>query len=405
MKRVAFVSHHRVFPATSGNRQRILALTRAVRALGHEVTFFFITENAEKDGFDEKLLQEHQAEFGPDRFVLIDYPRSKLRKYAGRLLSFWKTKKFKLLFNLKGAHHSEIDGGYFGYYSEGISNHVGDTRFDVVFAEYIFTSLAFGAFNPEAVKVLDTHDSFADRHLAFMHLPDPVASYWISVAPEEEVRAFRRADVVVAIQEREAEDFRARIGSGSPDVVTVSHIATLPERVANYDSADAVFIGANTKANAVSLSWFIEQVLPHIRAEAPDFRLHVVGSICLSVQDQPGLVRHDVIDDWSEAYRLGSITINPTLLGTGINIKLLDAMAVGSPTVATRFGSRGLPQRFHKGIITTEPDDPMAFARAVLTLINDRQLRESEGRRAREAALEWNQEQMTSLARILEWKA
>lgn len=399
--RVAFVSPHPLFPTISGNRERILTLVRSVRALGHDVSFFYIVENAAREGFNETLLQKHQEELGKDNFFIINLGKTKARRSLERALLFWKTQKFKRIFDNKNSFYRALDEDYYNFYSEQISRFTESKNFDVVFCEYIFTSKAFEAFPENVLKVIDTHDSFGDRHKKFLHLKNGATAYWMSIPPGEEVRAFRRADVIVAIQEDEAEDFRARLGSSEPEVVTISHFISIPTRTVNYDSADAIFIGSDNSSNVISIKWFIDNVIPIIREEFQNFKLHLVGKVCSEIEDSDFVVKHYFMDDISESYKFGSISVNPTLLGTGINIKLLDAMAAGAATVTTHFGAQRLPTRFRSGVVVPETDDPAAFAREMRILVGDAAQRAQQGARARAAALEWNREQMASCQSLL----
>lgn len=400
MKQIAFISHFSIVPADSGNRQRILTLVRAVKSLGYDVRYFFITE----DDVDDELIEKHNSIFHPDFFSIIRLKKSALDMFIYKIHHYYWAilRRIRRKIGMTSGYYHSLDEVYSPYYTKELRKVTANTRFDAVFVEYVFASAAFEAFKDTPVKVLDTHDAFADRHLKFLHTPNPAKAYWFSVPPAEEVRAFRRADVVVAIQDDEAEDFRKRIGPDGPEVVTVSHFITIPESSANYEAADAVFIGSGGDANIESVTWFTEKVLPLIKEQAPAFRLHLVGSICKAVPDHKDLVKHNFLDDLADAYRFGSITINPTRIGTGINIKLLDAMACGSPTVASSFGVRGLPERFRQGVIEAGSDEPQTFADRMIELIKDTELRQRAGQRARQAAIEWNREQTTNLQAILD---
>lgn len=396
MKNVAFVCSIPLFPPSAGNRIRALNLARAIKSMGCNVTFFFITSET----LSPHDLECHKNEFGEENFIHISRSKWATYAYFMRRIGWEMLRRLRRLMRAEGGYYHAIDELYSPYYTAELRKFCKKIDFDTVFVTYAFNSAAFKAFDRSTLKVLDTHDAFADRHKKFLHTKNPTTSYWYSVPPEQEIRAFRRSDIVISIQEAEAVDFKARIGNDKPEVLTISHFITMPDRLADYERTDAVFVGSGGETNSYSVSWFIEHVIPIIVAEIPHFRLHVFGSVCKAIRDYPGIVKHDYIENLADAYQYGSITINPTLMGTGINIKLLDAMACGSPTVATDFGVRGLPERFRQGVLVTENGASEEFARQVIALATDRSYREKMGAQARDAAQRWNEEQMSILASL-----
>jgi glycosyltransferase involved in cell wall biosynthesis len=86
------------------------------------------------------------------------------------------------------------------------------------------------------------------------------------------------------------------------------------------------------------------------------------------------------------------------LSGSGVRVKLLEAFAVGIPSVATRLGAEGLTDE--DGRICLLADSGEAFADAVVRLLEDEQAARELARRARtEVEQKWD---MASLTRRLE---
>ncbi|WP_080857406.1 glycosyltransferase family 4 protein, partial [Agrobacterium deltaense] len=397
--KVAFVSAIPAVPASEGNRSRILQLTRAVRALGHEVHFAYVETPMVLD-FDPAA---HETEFGKGCFHLIS-----------RRLEDWKI-RFIDDFGFKFSHkafrgvrkfHRLLgrDSGFYNYLDEfyypEIGRQVRDLQrllgLDAVIVEYAFHSRAFLALPKGVLRILDTHDSFADRHKAFVNTANKYG-YWFSVPPTVESKAFRRADVVVAIQEEEERTFRQRLGREPPVVATVSHILDLGGRVEDLTPSDFLFLGSGNDANIISLKGFVQNVMPLVRAARPDIRLVLAGGICGKIEDGEGILKLGRVDNLKDAFARAPLSINPITLGTGINIKLLDALAAGVPTISTRTGVRGLSERYRRGVVIVEDNDHRAFADAILQLASSRDQRQELGNRAFEDAVEWNRQQMAVL--------
>ena len=95
-------------------------------------------------------------------------------------------------------------------------------------------------------------------------------------------------------------------------------------------------------------------------------------------------------EDMSLIARQCSCSVVPLRLGSGTRIKILHSMAMGLPVVATNIGCEGLIANDREHLIIQ--DQPKSFARAVLKLIQDRQLwhkLQVNGRQLVESEYDW----------------
>jgi hypothetical protein len=74
---------------------------------------------------------------------------------------------------------------------------------------------------------------------------------------------------------------------------------------------------------------FIRHVLPRVVREIPRFDLKLAGAICAHAPDSPNVTKLGWVRDVNEAFAQAPLSLNPVLVGTGINIKLLEAMFCG----------------------------------------------------------------------------
>ena len=82
-------------------------------------------------------------------------------------------------------------------------------------------------------------------------------------------------------------------------------------------------------------------------------------------------------------YRKGAtIFINPMRLGSGLRVKILEAMGSGLPVVTTSLGAAGLPAQ--NGMNCFINDTPKGFANAISWLLTDTQLADRMGARAKQ---------------------
>jgi glycosyltransferase involved in cell wall biosynthesis len=76
-----------------------------------------------------------------------------------------------------------------------------------------------------------------------------------------------------------------------------------------------------------------------------------------------------------------AVFVCPILSGSGVRVKLLEAFAAGIPVVSTSLGAEGLAEK--TGLICELADDPLDFAAAVVSLLEDPARGERLAREAR----------------------
>lgn len=161
-----------------------------------------------------------------------------------------------------------------------------------------------------------------------------------------EKRLLRELDVLVPISETDAEGFR-----------NMQH--DLPVQVCptgldleNYPSGLSegrvrlFYIGALDWApNQEGLDWFFRSVWPEILSRWPDYELHIAGrnsSSYFTSTYPPNVYPEGEIDDALSFYGDHNVMIVPLLSGSGIRIKILEAMAMGKVIISSSIGASGL---------------------------------------------------------------
>lgn len=381
-RRVLIVSPFPVYPANAGNRVRILVLVEALQQLGHEVHFALIRY----DNGDEERMRELLG----GRLLSIPYAQPKRRRSLWQRLEDawlrWRDPDYR--------YASRLDDWFNPSALARLRQYDAEHHFDVVMVEYVFFSKALEAFPDRTLKIVDTHDVFSDRHKLFLR--EGREPQWYSTTPAEEARGLRRANVVVAIQDKEREFFAGI--SGQP-TVTVGHL--VPQRNLFHGgpaSGKLLFVGSANPINVDSLEYFLAQVFPLIRAALPEASLLLAGRICNAVADQPGLVKLGELPDLAEAYAQADVVVVPVRFGTGLNVKSIEALGYGMPLVTTPDGS--------KGIVAPElpflvGDSAEAFAAAVLRICADPALAASLSQRALAFAGDWNARHLASLDQLI----
>jgi glycosyltransferase involved in cell wall biosynthesis len=113
-----------------------------------------------------------------------------------------------------------------------------------------------------------------------------------------------------------------------------------------------------------------------------------------------GLVRHRA--QLIEHYYAGDIFVLPSICNDSFGIPVVEAMAAGSPVVASRSGGVVETVKDRETGYIVEKNDPQQLAYTLLKLLEDDELREKMGRAGRERAMSkftWDMVVETMLAR------
>lgn len=156
-----------------------------------------------------------------------------------------------------------------------------------------------------------------------------------------------------------------------------------------------VFVGAlSYLPNADGVRWFVAEVAPLLEASLPGFRLTIAGKDPPSdvrALARPGRVEvPGYVDDLAGLVRGADACVVPLRIGGGTRLKILDAMALGVPVVATRVGAEGILARDREHLLLA--DSPAEFAAAVAEACGDRALARTlaeNGRRLVVERYEW----------------
>jgi glycosyltransferase involved in cell wall biosynthesis len=130
--------------------------------------------------------------------------------------------------------------------------------------------------------------------------------------------------------------------------------------------------------NADAVRWFVAEVFDRIRAAVPEARFVVVGArppADIAALDDParGIEVRGYVPDIAPLLAEAAATVVPTRAGSGMRVKILEAMAMGVPVVTTTVGAEGIRVVPETHLLIA--DDAAAFADAAVRLLSDPALR------------------------------
>ncbi len=133
---------------------------------------------------------------------------------------------------------------------------------------------------------------------------------------------------------------------------------------------DLVFIGGYAHPpNSDAIRWIAGEILPLLRRQLPDIRVHVLGDIPESARRElvaPGLELHGRVADLTPWMDGCLASLAPLRFGAGVKGKINMAMSHGLPVIATAMAVEGM--QLSDGVDVLLAGDPGAFVTAVLEL-------------------------------------
>jgi polysaccharide biosynthesis protein PslH len=188
-----------------------------------------------------------------------------------------------------------------------------------------------------------------------------------------EVRLLNTPEAIIPISNDDAEVFRS-LGCTRPMHVVPCGIALGDPVHAAPEAGSVGFIGSlDFRPNQEAVRWIIDELWPRVTERAPEARLSIAGS------GPPDWLRQrahgqniDFLGEVSEAQAFMqrmSVMIAPLFAGGGMRIKVLEAMALARPVVATTLGASGIDVENGRDILIA--DDVTAFADSVVRLLRE----------------------------------
>lgn len=240
--------------------------------------------------------------------------------------------------------------------------HHAPEHIDIVIADYAFQAEALDLF-PGRPSAIVMHDLFHSR--AARDGTDSVTR----LERDTEIALLSRADAVVAIQSTEARFISENVASARPILASMAvHPVKQPQA---GDGKQLLFVGSNTAPNVVGLQWLFDNVWPLVQARSPGVDLNVAGSVAGAFPNggPRGVTFHGIVEDLAPYYAGAGIVISPLTFGSGLKIKLVEAMAQGKAIVATGVTLQGVEDECRGAV--EHADTPEAFTAAILELADE----------------------------------
>lgn len=208
----------------------------------------------------------------------------------------------------------------------------------VLQVEYIWMTRLLPLVRGNVLKVIDTHDVFS----SIQQKVTPFGIRDVVIEPHEEADRLGRADLAIAIQDDERAELK-RLAPSVPVVTAGVDFEVVSDgRVPT--EAQIVYVASNNARNRKGLDDFLSLAWPRIHHLVPRAELLVLGTVAdtVATREAPGVRAIGPVDDLTARYRDAALVIDPAVAGTGLKIKVLEALCHFRPIVTWPTSVEGL---------------------------------------------------------------
>jgi polysaccharide biosynthesis protein PslH len=190
-------------------------------------------------------------------------------------------------------------------------------------------------------------------------------------------------DAIACISE--AEQIYYRVIAPGCNALLVPFGMDLTDSVSSASSGNGFYhIGAmDWMPNIEGIQWLLKEVVPLLHNEEQSPVIALAGRnmpqwLLDNTDDCIEIVGE--VDDAAEFVASKSVLVVPLLSGSGIRIKIIEAMAAGKTVVSTSIGAEGI--RVTNGEDIVIADTPQSFARAIMRVFKNPQTQKEIGEKA-----------------------
>ncbi|MFH2069948.1 MAG: glycosyltransferase family 4 protein [Elusimicrobiota bacterium] len=361
---ILFITHTFPFPVNEGIKMSAYNLIREL-SKKHTIVLASLIESSE----EEKYVPE-------------------LKKYCSRIITVIHTIPKLAIRRLKNLIFEKEPFSVLQFYSreltEKISEVISGTKFDIAHLHFVNTSIYVRALKGLSV-VYYPHDAMSLHFLRNAGKEKNLLKKFYLISQYKKMKRWenyvssktRKTAVVSAVD-------RDWLGKNSD--IEVIPVGIDPEyfKPISYDEdyPSVIFRGVmNFFPNVDAVLYFYREIYPLVLKEFPELKFYIVGKnpskeITSLSADKNCIVTGEV-GDIREWMSRASVNICPMRTGTGIKYKILEAMALARPVVATQIACDGINETKDGENILIAADgssEPQSFANKIIQLLKDRAL-------------------------------
>ena len=353
---ILYISHCMPWPPDKGDRIRAF---HSVRQLveHHQVHVACLARTRQ----EAAAVSDLAAKCASVRIEVLDKPRSMLRGFAGFALGRSLTTSFYT--------HPRLQA----YISSVIA-----TR---PIGAVVLLSTGMAAYEPAGIPfIADWGDVDSEKWFDYARMRFPRFAYRMEAARLRRIerdcaarseRTFFTTPNELQLFQRIAPEAPAACAGNGVDTDFFNPAASFTTPASLHRRKYLVFVGMlNYFPNSDGVCWFAESIYPELRRRDPDLELLLVGRnpprTVQELDKHPGVTVVGAVDDARPYLAAARGVVVPLRIARGIQNKVLEALAMGKPVLASEEVCRTLMPELPQGITQCRSADDYACAAAGL---------------------------------------
>lgn len=365
------------YPVKDGEVIGIINLTIGFAGLGHEVTTLSL--NTKKHYFDPAKLPAPIQKIA--KFIAVDIDTT--------------LNPVDAFLNLFTSRSYNIERFYSKEFEHKIAEVLSTQSFDLVLLEGIYLMRYIDVIRKNTkTKVLlrPQNVEFVIWERLYANETNPLKKMYLKLLASRmkkfELENINRADIMIPVSATDMDIF-LKYGCRLPHTsIPTGYVFDSLPAIGAEENAVAFIGGMDWMPNYEGVMWFIELVWPKVLAVIPDAKFYLAGrNFPENVRNLkvPGLVIVGEVEDAVQFISSKSISIVPLFAGSGMRVKIVEAMALGRAIVSTGIGAESLAYTNGKDILIA--DDAPAFSDAVIRILRNNLYRNELGTNAQQLIL------------------
>jgi len=368
------------YPPKDGEAIAILNITKGLHANGHEVPL--LAMNTPKHHYKVKDLPKSIQKIAAFQTVFVDTGLSPMDAFGN--LFTQKSYNLARFFSKK--------------YKAALYDILQEQNFDVIHLEglYLAPYIKFIRQYSPAPIVMRAHNvEFEIWERLAKEQKNWLKKRYLNLLAIRmkyfEIRMLNRYDGLVPISVKDEAYFRKMGYIGPAYTIAASVDAeryTVNHNYANWESV--FFIGSlDWMPNQKGLLWFLKEVWPQVYEKMPKVKFYIAGRNMpkwLETKLLPGVHMVGEVEHATDFMQSKGIMIVPLFSGSGMRVKIIEAMALGKPIVATSLAAEGIACTHKKNIMLG--NNANEFTEHIIELLQNKSLRNEICHEARQFMLQ-----------------
>lgn len=370
------VSNRVPYPLNEGGTIGIYNYTRGFYEAGANVTLLALQPNKH---FDEQADAEKElSAFGK----FITYPINTDVKAIDAFLNLFSNKSYN------------VERFYDKGFDLFLQKHLEENEYDVIQIEGTYPAIYTQTIQKysDAVVVLRQHNvEYQIWERLAINAKNPLKKWYLNLLARR-LKSFEKChlniyDAIIPVTQDDGDLFKS-MGCAlpiQPSPAGIDMDIWRPSEEA-LDLNKIYHIGSlEWMPNREAVEWFLKDIWLGLKTEFPKLEFHVAGKRMpeeMKMRKDPGLYMLGEVESATDFIRPLGICLVPLLSGSGIRLKILEAMSAGKIVISTTIGAQGISYTDGENLLIADTADE--FKSAIYRVQNEPGFADQLSRNARQ---------------------